>query len=212
LTRHRDSPRAALLIEQLCRAAPTCPMCARQRRIQIWVAWRAQRHQAAFGEGQQPRWRRRIRLSLSRRQQLSHDFPPVGDKHALAQTHTAKVFAKPILQVADTHGFHENQCSHKKLHCQEIARSQHAVIQLHRNGIESLGIGAFESIGRSSMAALRRPTAGSAEYQNQQRRHHGQVEHDMEGVRSDLVALGEEGMRASEHHLVARRACRIGHY
>jgi hypothetical protein len=49
---------------------------------------------------------RRIGVCLPRRQELSHDFSPIGDQDALPQPHAAKIFAQLVLEVTDTDGFH----------------------------------------------------------------------------------------------------------
>lgn len=38
--------------------------------------------------------------------ELHHDFPTIGDEHALAGANMASVFTQPILQLADVDGLH----------------------------------------------------------------------------------------------------------
>src|SRR6266436_5150819 len=106
-TPHRDSPRAALLIEQFRSAVPALASAARQRWIQVRVTldW-SQRYETASGERLQPRRYGRIGFQLPRRQQLGHDFTPVGDEDALARPHAAKVLAETVFEVTNPDGFH----------------------------------------------------------------------------------------------------------
>jgi hypothetical protein len=43
---------------------------------------------------------------MARRSNLGDNFSAIRDEHALARPHASKIFAEPVLQLADTYGLH----------------------------------------------------------------------------------------------------------
>lgn len=105
-TPRKDSPSAALLVEQLGDAPPTSALPARQRGIEVRSSRSTQGQKAPFNQRLKSRRHRRIALPLSGWQELRHDFSPIGDQDALPQTHPAKVLAQLVLEITDADGFH----------------------------------------------------------------------------------------------------------